>query len=73
MCKINTANYKNCQTENGISISGDRGRKVGFTGRCIPMLASKYSFWKIWHDNIGKIPERLPRLTRTTCSILTTE
>ena len=57
MCKINTANYKNCQTENGISISGDRGRKVGFTGRCIPMLAPKYSFWKIWHDNIGKIPE----------------
>lgn len=57
MCKINTANYKNCQTENGISISGDRGRKVGFTGRCIPMLAPKKEFWEIWHDNIGKIPE----------------
>lgn len=57
MCKINTASYDNCQTENGISISGDRGKQVNFTGRCIPMLAPKYGFWKIWHDNIGKISE----------------
>ena len=57
MCKINTANYNNCRTENGISISGDRGKKVGFTGRCLPMLAPKKEFWQVWHDNIGKIPE----------------
>ena len=57
MCRINTANYKNCQTENGISISGDRGLKVGFRGRCLPQLAPKKEFYKIWHDNIGKISE----------------
>ncbi len=57
MCKINTSNYDNCKTENGISISGDRGKRVGFTGRCLPMLAPKKEFWKVWHDNIGKISE----------------
>ncbi len=57
MCKINTANYNNCKTDNGISISGDRGKKVGFTGRCIPMLAPKKEFWQVWHDNIGKVSE----------------
>lgn len=57
MCKINTANYNNCRTENGISISGDRGKKAGFTGRCFPELAPKKEFWQIWNDNIGKIPE----------------
>lgn len=57
MCRIRTANYKNCQTENGISISGDRGKLEGFTGRCMPEFAPKKEFWKVWHDNIGKIPE----------------
>ena len=57
MCKINTANYNNCRTDNGISISGDRGKKAGFTGRCLPMLAPKKEFWQVWHDNIGKISE----------------
>ncbi len=53
MCKINTANYKNCQTENGISISGDRGAEVNFKGsRYLPMLAPK-----IWIDRDEKIPE----------------
>lgn len=54
---INTANYKNCITENGISISGDRGKKIGFTGQCLPILAPKKEFWQVWHDNIGKISE----------------
>ena len=58
MCKINTANYNNCRTENGISISGDRGKKVGFTGGCLPMFAPKKDFWLVWHDNIGKISEK---------------
>lgn len=57
MCRINTANYNNCRTENGISISGDRGKKAGFTGICLPELAPKKEFWQIWHDNIGKISE----------------
>ena len=57
MCKINTSNYNNCRTENGISISGDRGKKVEFKGRCLPMLAPKKEFWQVWYDNIGKISE----------------
>lgn len=53
MCKINTASYDNCQTENGISISGDRGKQVNFKGsRYLPMLAPK-----IWIDRDEKIPE----------------
>lgn len=57
MCRILTSNYTNCISERGISISGDRGKKVNFDGPCLPMLAPKKEFWKIWHDNIGKISE----------------
>ena len=57
MCRIRTSNYKNCRTENGISISGDRGKLVNFEGNCLPSLAPKMSFWRVWHDNIGKISE----------------
>lgn len=57
MCRIRTANYKNCITENGISISGDRGKLENFKGTCLPVFAPKKEFWKVWHDNIGKIPE----------------
>ena len=57
MCRIMTSNYENCKTENGISISGDRGKGAGFNGSYISELAPKKSFWKIWHDNIGKISE----------------
>lgn len=57
MSKINTSNYENCVTKNGISISGDRGEKAGFKGRCFPQLAPKKEFWEIWHNNIGKVPE----------------
>ena len=39
------------------SISGDRGKKARYTGKCFPELAPKLSFWKIWHENIGKISE----------------
>lgn len=39
------------------SISGDCGRDAGYKGRCYPELAPKLSFWRIWKDNIGKIPE----------------
>ena len=55
--RIFTGNYEECKTGNLISISGDRGKKVGFFGKAIPSLAPKRAFWKIWHNNIGKIPE----------------
>lgn len=44
-------------TGNLISISGDRGKSVGFEGKTMSQLAPKLSFWKVWHNNIGKIPE----------------
>ncbi len=55
--RIFTGNYEECKIGNLISISGDRGRKVGFDGKAIPKLAPKRGFWKIWHNNIGKISE----------------
>ena len=42
---------------NKISISGDRGRSVDFIGKSLIQLAPKKEFWRIWKDNIGKIPE----------------
>ena len=55
--RIFTGNYDECKVENLISISGDRGRSVGFKGKAIPQLAPKYEFWSEWYNNIGKIPE----------------
>ena len=57
MKRIFTGNYEECKVGNLISISGDRGKQVGFRGKAIPQLAPKRSFWNIWHSNIGKIPE----------------
>lgn len=54
--RIFTGNYYECKIGNLISISGDRGRKIGFVGKAIPQLAPKRSFWNVWHSNIGKIP-----------------
>ena len=55
--RIFTGNYEECKIGNLISISGDRGKSIGFTGKSIPQLAPKRKFWEIWHNNIGKIPE----------------
>lgn len=55
--RIFTGNYEECKSGNLISISGDRGKSIGFTGKSIPQLAPKRKFWEIWHNNIGKIPE----------------
>ena len=55
--RIFTGNYEECKVGNLISISGDRGKSVGFNGKAIPQLAPKREFWNIWHENIGKIPE----------------
>lgn len=55
--RIFTGNYDECKVGNLISISGDRGRSVGFNGKAIPKLAPKRKFWNIWHNNIGKISD----------------
>ena len=55
--RIFTGNYEECKVGNLISISGDRGKKVGFVGKAIPELAPKREFWNIWYNNIGKISE----------------
>lgn len=55
--RIFTGNYEECKTGNLISISGDRGKKVGFIGKAITKLAPKRAFWDMWYNNIGKIPE----------------
>ena len=49
-CNLNDGNFHYC------SISGDRGKRVGYVGKCYRALAPKLSFWEIWHSNIGKIP-----------------
>lgn len=54
---IFTGNYENCTIGNTISISGDRGKSVDFSGNVLPSLVPKTSFWKTWHNNIGKISE----------------
>jgi len=55
--RIFTGNYDECKVGNLISISGDRGRSVGFNGKAIPQLAPKRQFWNVWHNNIGKISD----------------
>lgn len=53
--KIFTSSYDNVKKFPGnmrlISISGDKGKAVGFEGNSYSLLAPKYSFWKEWHDN----------------------
>lgn len=55
--RIFTGSYENCKLGDLVSISGDKGKSVGFTGNSYTKLAPKKEFWKIWHDNIGKISE----------------
>lgn len=56
---ISTSSYKDFNTDlyRRCSISGDRGKDAGYEGDCYPELAPRREFWKIWHDNIGKVPE----------------
>ena len=63
--KIFTSSYQECKgfnNVNTISISGDRGKKENYQGACYKGLAPKYFFWKIWHDNIGKISDEEKKL-----------
>lgn len=55
---IYTGSYNNCLKGKKVSISGDRGKNVEYQGLCFPPLAPKLSFWKVWHNNIGKISEQ---------------
>lgn len=55
--RIFTGNYENCKVGNLVSISGDKGKSVGFNGNSYTKLAPKKDFWSIWHSNIGKISE----------------
>ena len=56
---ICTSSHENCQSNKYITyaISGNRGMDANYQGKCYSKLAPKLSFWKIWHDNIGKISE----------------
>ena len=56
---IYTSSYYNVRTRafKTYSISGDRGQMANYKGLCYPKLAPKKGFWKVWHDNIGKISE----------------
>ena len=51
---IYTSSYNSCLNRNDIrlvSISGDRGRSVGFDGDYYSSLAPKRDFWLKWHNN----------------------
>lgn len=56
---IYTCSYKNFKTDllKGVSISVDRGKGEGWSKDFYSVLAPKLSFWKIWHENIGKISD----------------
>ena len=56
---ISTSSYNNWKSDKYItySISGNRGKSLNYHGRYYQKLAPKLSFWKTWHDNIGKISE----------------
>ena len=41
MKRIYTSSYGKCRSGNLISISGDRGKSVGFVGKAIPRACSK--------------------------------
>ena len=52
MNRVFTGNYEECKAGNLISISGDRGKSVGFEGKVIPDLAPRRVFWNVWNENI---------------------
>lgn len=53
---ILTGNYKNFMNDpRSISISGDRGRSVGYKGDFYKKLAPKYFWWKDWEELRDKV------------------
>ena len=57
---ISTSSYNDWKIDKYItySISGNRRKGTNYQGKCYPELASKFSFWKQWYDNIGKVSEK---------------
>ena len=56
---ISTSSHSNCKTSvyRTVAISGNKGKDADYVGESFSALAPKKGFWKVWHDNIGKIPE----------------
>ena len=56
---ISTSSHNDWQSDKyrTYSISGNRGKDANYQGKCYPELAPKLSFWKVWHNSIGKISE----------------
>lgn len=56
---IYTSSYNNFKTDlyKSISISGDKGKKVGYNKGYFKDLAPKKDFFEIWYKNINKISE----------------
>lgn len=56
---IYTSSYDKCDSDiiKKISISGDKGKSVGYIGDSYSKLAPKKEFWDKWHDNIEKVPK----------------
>ena len=65
---ISTSSHSNWKSDKYItySISGNRGKDANYEGRFYHKLAPKYSFWKIWHDNIGKVSEEENNRSKST-------
>lgn len=53
----NICKNRNIGIRKDYAISGNRGKDANWIGECYSKLAPKKEFWKVWHDNIGKIPE----------------
>ncbi|MDD5888907.1 MAG: hypothetical protein PUC82_05435 [bacterium] len=56
---ICTSSHKDFQSDRYVTydISENCGKDANYQGKCYSQLAPKLSFWKIWHDNIGKVSE----------------
>lgn len=56
---IYTSSYDKCNNTSlkKVSISGDKGKSIGYIGTSYSKLAPKKEFWEKWHSNIGIIPK----------------
>lgn len=57
--RIFTGSYDKCKAGNLISISFDKGKDAGFSGKAMLDLAPYRDFFHVWKNNIGKIPEEV--------------
>lgn len=57
MIYTSSHNYYKSNVYETYAISGNRGKDANYKGKCYPKLAPKLGFWKVWHENIGKISE----------------